>query len=827
MWKTEYDSVGNVIKKVDPLNRATRFEYDALRHLVATVFPDGSSVKQQFNSASQLASVTDPNGQTTQYEYDSRGNLIVVVDSLNGRTKYSYDEMSNLISKTDANGNTTRFEYDQLGRRVATVLPLGQRSTRKYDSAGNLVGTKDYNGDETSFEYDARNRLVLQRNADNSTVRYTYTSTGARETVLDTRGTTRYAYNALDQVVSRTEPDGSRVDFAYDIAGNVKSITTRSGTTNYEYDANGHISAVIGPDQKTTRYSYDAMGNQVRVELPTGVTEELSFDQNSRVSHSKYLGPNGLIVSSSYQRDSLGRIIEILENTGKRTSYLFDAIGRLTKETIAENTGVRTITYTYDAVGNRLSRNDSIDGLTTSTYDANDRLVSDSISGNVDSYIYDNNGNLLSRIRNAGDQSHYEWDSLGRLTRFDTTIGSSNHVAVYHYNSDGMRVAVVEDGKETRYLIDNGQAVARVLEEYSSNAQVIASYQYGNQLISQTREGTSSYYVWSGTGNVQALVGANGTVTDTYHYDSFGRILSQNGTTQNDYLFRGEARDAISGLYYLRARYLDVSHGGFLGRDPQFGSTTEPMTYHPYLYAQADPVNNFDPTGRFTLTQTLAVLKVSAAVSAAATASLASGYVIGANVTRLKEAPIVFDMVLATMNRANSFLYPIDNVKSGLQAPGTAPTRPHQHIIASYLWHGRRFGIEGRKDLSDQQSNELNTTEALRARDVEYYFVGRYYAHFGPGADGSDRFGHDDGFSYLVRLAGLFAGVFSVYEGLKILPQLTGFLTQSSEDHALATPSQPGGFYWAAKGIIDSGKDIIDGGPYTVRFPRPPDGPFH
>ena len=63
------------------------------------------------------------------------------------------------------------------------------------------------------------------------------------------------------------------------------------------------------------------------------------------------------------------------------------------------DTPSRTIVYEYDSVGNRLVRDDSVDGLTTYDYDDNDRLISEITDGIATTYSYDNNGNVLSRKR--------------------------------------------------------------------------------------------------------------------------------------------------------------------------------------------------------------------------------------------------------------------------------------------------------------------------------------------------------------------------------------------------------------------------------------------
>jgi hypothetical protein len=50
-------------------------------------------------------------------------------------------------------------------------------------------------------------------------------------------------------------------------------------------------------------------------------------------------------------------------------------------------------------------------------------------------------------------------------------------------------------------------------------------------------------------------------------------------------------------LYFLRARYLDVSTGRFLTMDPLMGSPQDPPSLHRYLYTHDDPANRIDPSG--------------------------------------------------------------------------------------------------------------------------------------------------------------------------------------------------------------------------------------
>jgi len=62
-------------------------------------------------------------------------------------------------------------------------------------------------------------------------------------------------------------------------------------------------------------------------------------------------------------------------------------------------------------------------------------------------------------------------------------------------------------------------------------------------------------------------------------------------------LFAGEQYDPDLGLYYNRARYLDVKMGRFWGADTDEGNGFDPTSLHKYLYGEANPVGNVDRSG--------------------------------------------------------------------------------------------------------------------------------------------------------------------------------------------------------------------------------------
>ena len=183
------------------------------------------------------------------------------------------------------------------------------------------------------------------------------------------------------------------------------------------------------------------------------------------------------------------------------------------------------------------------------------------------------------------------------------------------YDAFGNRVAKTVNGVTIQYLVEddvNPTGLPQVVEELV-NGVVTRQYTYGLQRISENLSPavtgnsawTPSFYGYDGGGSVRQLINSAGAVTDEYEYDAYGNSFTKQGTTPNNYLYRGEQFDSDLGLYYLRARYYNPQTGRFLSRDPEDqqpfdldGYPINPISLHKYLYAGGDPVNAKDPTGR-------------------------------------------------------------------------------------------------------------------------------------------------------------------------------------------------------------------------------------
>jgi YD repeat-containing protein len=258
------------------------------------------------------------------------------------------------------------------------------------------------------------------------------------------------------------------------------------------------------------------VGNLIRTERPNGTSQNYEYDELNQIVCQENTDSAGTVLASyRYTYDDAGNKTSVEEHTGYRVEYTYDELYHLTQETITDPVeGDLTIAYTFDAVGNRLTKDDSVEGLTIYSYDQNDRLLTETTAGVTTTYTYDDNGNLVSEI-SSEQQTTYTWNSENRLIGAEITDANGIQQIEYTYDADGIRVAKTVDGNETRYLIDANHQYAQVLEEYDATTSTEVSYVYGcDELIAQTREGDSRFYPYDSHSGTRQLTDEAGTVTE-------------------------------------------------------------------------------------------------------------------------------------------------------------------------------------------------------------------------------------------------------------------------------------------------------------------------
>jgi YD repeat-containing protein len=122
---------------------------------------------------------------------------------------------------------------------------------------------------------------------------------------------------------------------------------------------------------------------------------------------------------------------------------------------------------------------------------------------------YDGDGNLLTSLAPGNQRTTNTWDGENRLT---LTALPSGIVDSFTYNGDGLRVQKIDSTGTTNHVWD-GQNI--LLETNASNIiQVVYALEpsiYGN-LISQSRSGVDTFYVFDALGSTRQLASSTGSV---------------------------------------------------------------------------------------------------------------------------------------------------------------------------------------------------------------------------------------------------------------------------------------------------------------------------
>jgi RHS repeat-associated protein len=84
-------------------------------------------------------------------------------------------------------------------------------------------------------------------------------------------------------------------------------------------------------------------------------------------------------------------------------------------------------------------------------------------------------------------------------------------------------------------------------------------------------------------------------------WDPYGQPAGATGATNLSVGYQGDYTDPTSGDVWMGARWYMPETGGFTSRDTVFGMLRTPVSLNRYTYANGDPLEYFDPDGRFGL----------------------------------------------------------------------------------------------------------------------------------------------------------------------------------------------------------------------------------
>lgn len=598
-----YDALGRRTTITDAKNNVFTTYYDGNGNVIETTDANGNTITSTtYNSLNLPASVTDSTGKTTSYTYTGLGKVETATDSMNHTQQYTYNSRGQNTSVRDAADKLSSATYDALGNVTSMTGPLGGSTSYTYDNMGRLTSEstvsdgsiaytynslnlkqqiKNAREQSRQFSYDSKGRITGYTSPEGS-VSYTYDANDNVLTVTDSNGTVSRSYDALNRVVSCTDTYGKTIGYEYDSVGNLIKITYPDNTeVNYSYDANHNLVSVVDWANRETTYNYDVNNRVIGVVKPDGSTTTTAYDSKQRITSTVERTSAGAVITGfEYTYDALSRIVEekVLANSTKMC-YTYDELSRVTARTIknmSDDSVIATETYTYDAAGNIVGG--SAD--TTFLYDIKNRLTS--FNGN--SVSYDLDGNMLSN-----GTLTFTYDSANRLT------SAGGHT--YTYNGMDVRIRNLCAEEDTTYTYNTNCKLSQLLMKTTNN--VVTKYVYGRGLIGEETNSAFKTYHFDYRGSTIAITDASGTITDTFAYDTYGKVIARTGASEVIFTYNG--RDGVvtddNGLIYMRARYYSPDMRRFINADIVRGEISNAVTLNRYAYANGNPISFVDPFG--------------------------------------------------------------------------------------------------------------------------------------------------------------------------------------------------------------------------------------
>lgn len=518
-------------------NRLWTYDYNSAGQMTSSHTPDGVATEYDYDSDGRLGAITTAEGAGLQVDYDNAGRVTEIreVDSSGLGTTvlastgfvYTEDGDGPLTLITDPGGHETRVRIDDSDRVDAVRDPLGRERSQTWtpnsapETMTDAVAAGGGPGNVTEFAYDEANNPSQISLPTGAAAQATYTAGG--ECGSTTEG---HPY----QVKCATDPSGNTSIFDYDDAGNLLSFRSDSDVEGgaleiaYTYqgtdgvDCGGYpgqqCSAINGEGAETS-FSYDDDGNMIRIVHPDPLGE------------------------TNYTFDSIGRLESVTDAAGRTSTYEYDVMDRLTRQSFEDG---RQVVNVYDDNGRRQESwalvETSVDNLQVREeweYDSRGQITSYGVASDVytasTAMAYDSRGNL-TEFSDAYGTTNYSYDAASQLRGLALPGADCGE-----REAPGcIRFAYDRNGNETSRSLPGGGAVTREFDESSRLTAVLVN--------GDLRSAAPGYEYSYGAGDrdtmqVQSMrrigvpAAPPGERTTRYSYDTLGRLVEATDTTSD------------------------------------------------------------------------------------------------------------------------------------------------------------------------------------------------------------------------------------------------------------------------------------------------------
>ncbi len=308
---------------------------------------------------------------------------------------------------------------------------------------------------------------------------------------------------------------GKLIGFATDTAGRIASIKDAAGrSVSFTYTADGRLAQQTNADGGATAYQYDASGNLASIAWSGGKTAIAYTGDPGFLSVASIATPDTAV--RHYDIPLTPEQIRVTDGNGDATLYTSTALGLL--QTVAYSNDAaagNTITYAYDAAGNRINAVNGAGEKVTFTYDSSNNLtaITDAANNrwsatytngvparitdpnkNVWILAYDNSGNLASVTDPRTFAVLATRNAAGQILSLADPKGNTRG---YQYNADGLLTGFTDAlGNAWAWTYDG--AARPSTQTDPAGVTLAASYTTGNRIASLSAGNTQTAFDYSG-----------------------------------------------------------------------------------------------------------------------------------------------------------------------------------------------------------------------------------------------------------------------------------------------------------------------------------------